>query len=140
MLNETSPLHRNAWPAGHTLSREGPLLTQEAFNDFGELLGTDAPIHVDPAYARQTPFGNTIAQGMLLLAPLESWLCELFGESAWFEGGHLHVRLLKPAVAGERVTMHLRAIEPTAANTTALAFVLRCGERELATGKVSLRG
>ena len=46
---------------GQRFERAGPPLTQEAFTEFGNLLCTDAPIHVDPAYARGTAFGGTIA-------------------------------------------------------------------------------
>lgn len=140
MLNPTPLPRGRAFAIGQVLEREGPVLTQEAFNEFGALLGTDAPIHVDPDYARQTPFGGTIAQGMLLLAPLETWLCELFGEAAWFGGGHLHVRLLKPAVAGERATLRLTVTEQGPTGATALDFSLHCGERALAAGTVTLRG
>jgi acyl dehydratase len=125
-------------PIGTILTRESPVLTQESFNEFGALLGTDAPIHVDPGYARQTAFGNTIAQGMLLLAPLESWLCELWGEAAWFSRGRIHARLLNTAVAGERATMQLTVTACAGASITGLDFSLLCGERTLAAGKVSL--
>ena len=129
-----------ALEAGQTLRRECAVLTQEAFNEFGALLGTDAPIHVNPDYARGTPFGGTIAQGMLLLAPLESWLCELFGEAAWYGGGRIHVRLLNPAKAGERVTMVLEVTARDATRVSALDFTLLCGDRKLAVGKVSFSG
>jgi acyl dehydratase len=140
MLNHDKPPIGPLLACGHTLHREGPLLTQAAFNDFGALLGTDAPIHVDPDYARQTPFGGTIAQGMLLLAPLETWLQELFGEAAWFRSGRLHARLLNPAVVGERATMHLTVTGRGASGVTALDFTLTCGERPLAAGKVEFHG
>jgi acyl dehydratase len=140
MLNNTTSPPTPACAIGQVLLREGPVLTQASFNAFGTLLGTDAPIHIDPDYARQTPFGGTIAQGMLLLAPLEAWLCELFGEAAWFSGGRLHVRLLKPAMAGERVTMRLTVTAHDTHRATALDFTLHCGERALAAGKVTLGG
>ncbi len=139
MLN-TPPLAGAALSRGQRLSREGPLLTQNSFNEFGTLLGTDAPIHVDPEYASKTPFGQTIAQGMLLLAPLETWLCELFGDSAWFGSGQLHVRLLNTAIAGERATMHMTVADRTPLGATTLEFTLTCGERTLAAGRASIHG
>ena len=123
---------------GDILTRAGPVLTQESFNEFGALLGTDAPIHVDPDYARRTAFGATIAQGMLLLAPLETWLCELVGEAAWFSRGRIHARLLNTAVAGEQASMQLTVTACAGGSIAAMDFSLLCGQRTLAAGKVSL--
>jgi acyl dehydratase len=57
MLNQTR------LNAGQRLTRPGPALTLQAFTDFGRLLGTDAPIHNDPAYAAKTQFGSVISPG-----------------------------------------------------------------------------
>ena len=124
-------------PSGHRLQRHGPALDQTAFDTFGALLGTDAPIHVDPAYAAKTVFGSTIAQGMLLLAPVESWLCELFGEEAWSVGGRLEARLISPARVNEVV---LHELEVTCNDAKAITFAIRvmCGERLLASGTATI--
>ena len=119
------------------LERAGPPLTQQAFSAFGKLLGTDAPIHDDPAYAEATPFGGTIAQGMLLAAPYEAWLCELFGEEAWARGGHIAVRLRNPARAGESVRMVMTVTESTAERCT-LQIESLCGARCLLTGHATV--
>lgn len=122
---------------GLRFERAGPSLTQEAFTDFGHLLGTDAPIHLDPAYARGTAFGGTIAQGMLLAAPVEAWLRELVGEAAWFRRGKLEVRLLATVQAGEPVTIRLHVLAHDAA-LTRIAFEIASGERLLAAGTAGL--
>jgi acyl dehydratase len=52
-------------------------MTQERVNQFAEVTGDYNFIHVDPARARQTPFGGTIAHGYLtlsLLAPITQQL------------------------------------------------------------------
>jgi acyl dehydratase len=122
---------------GLVFEREGPALTQAAFSDFGRLLGTDAPIHNDPAYAKASGFGGTIAQGMLLAAPYESWLCELFGEAAWTAGGRIAVRLRSPAWAGDRVRMTL-TVCGVANGVCTLAIESRCEDRCLLTGSATL--
>jgi acyl dehydratase len=45
-------------------------MTQERVNQFAEVTGDHNFIHVDPARARQTPFGGTIAHGYLTLSLL----------------------------------------------------------------------
>jgi acyl dehydratase len=92
---------------GQRLTRPGPPLTLQAFTDFGALLGTDAPVHNDPAYAVQTQFGSVIAQGPLLLAAFETWFCELFGEAAWSRTGKLTAKFLNPARIGDTVTLEI---------------------------------
>lgn len=101
MLNQTY------LEAGRRLTRPGPPLTLQAFSDFGRLLGTDAPIHNDPAYAAKTPFGSVIAQGPLLLASFETWFCELFGEDAWSRTGWLTAKFVSPAKIDEAVTLEI---------------------------------
>lgn len=92
---------------GQQFSRSGPPMTLEAFREFGALLGTDAPIHCDPDYAAKTPFGKVFAQGPLLLAPFESWLCELFGEKVWTRSGHIKGKFLQPAKIDTMVTLEM---------------------------------
>jgi acyl dehydratase len=92
---------------GQRLTRSGPPLTLQAFADFGALLGTDAPVHNDPAYAAKTQFGSVIAQGPLLLASFETWFCELYGEDAWSRTGILTAKFLNPARIGDAVTLEI---------------------------------
>ena len=52
-------------------------MTQERVNQFAEVTGDHNFIHVNPARARATPFGGTIAHGYLtlaLLAPISQQL------------------------------------------------------------------
>ncbi|MBR0781906.1 MaoC family dehydratase [Bradyrhizobium iriomotense] len=92
---------------GQQFARSGPRMTLESFCDFGSLLGTDAPIHCDPAYAANTPFGKVIAQGPLLLAPFESWMCELFGEDAWSRTGAIRGKFLVPGQVDSTVRLEM---------------------------------
>ncbi len=49
------------------------------------------PIHVDESFAAQTPFGGTIAHGMLILAYVSEMMTLAFGQS-WLSGGKLSVK------------------------------------------------
>lgn len=130
-------LSKDRLETGQRLTRPGPPLTLEAFSSFGRLLGTDAPIHNDPAYAAKTPFGTVISQGPLLLAPFETWLCELFGEEAWSRTGRLAAKFLSPARVGDAVTLELIVGEK---QDPRVSFELRVvhNDRLLASGTASL--
>ena len=123
---------------GRHFERMGMELVQASFNAFGKLHGTDVPIHIDPEYAAKTPFGGTIAHGMMLLAFFETWLCALFGESAWDRGGHFQGKLLGVAKVGDPL---LYAMDVTAAASAraSLALSLRSGERLLAVGEATIQ-
>lgn len=51
---------------------EERMFTQAEFDRFGTLSGDRNPIHVDPAFAVDTPFGATVAHGMLLFSALRA--------------------------------------------------------------------
>jgi 3-hydroxybutyryl-CoA dehydratase len=130
-------LKQDQFAQGQRLTRPGPPMTLQAFADFGALLGTDAPIHNDPAYAARTPFGNVISQGPLLLACYETWLCELFGEDAWSRTGRLAAKFVAPAKVGEEVTLELIAGEIVGRRAT-FALRVTCKDRLLAVGSAAI--
>ncbi|MEL3888879.1 MaoC family dehydratase [Ferrovibrio sp. MS7] len=136
MLNPAS-LTPISLTVGQRLERPGPALTQWSFTTFGRLHGTDAPIHTDPEYAAKTPFGGTIAHGMMLLAVFESWLCDLFGAAAWDNGANFRAKLLNTVKAGEPTTYSLEVTGRDATGIT-LALALHSGERLLAIGEARL--
>jgi len=123
--------------AGERLTRPGPSLTLAAFTDFGRLLGTDAPIHNDPAYAASTPFGGVIAQGPLLLAAFETWFCDLFGATAWSQSGEMSAKFISPARIGDAITLEIVVGDAIEGRAT---FELRVvhGERLLALGTAAI--
>jgi acyl dehydratase len=53
-------------------------MTQKIIDDFAEASGDRNPLHIDPDFARQTPYGSTIAHGYYFLAAAPSLL-----ESLW---------------------------------------------------------
>jgi 3-hydroxybutyryl-CoA dehydratase len=83
----------------------GPLVrtvTQERIDQYAAASGDYNPIHVDPAFAARSPFGGTVAHGMLLLAYVSTLLTQAFGR-AWLQTGALRVKFRNPAPAGTTV-------------------------------------
>lgn len=78
-------------------------ITQEGINRYAEASGDFNPIHVDEAFAAQTPLGGTIAHGMLILAYISEMMTEAFGDN-WLEGGKLSVRFKAPARPQDTIT------------------------------------
>ncbi len=79
-------------------------VTQEGIRRYAEASGDYNPIHVDEEYARATPFGGTIAHGMLVLAYLSEMMAAAFGHD-WLAGGRLKVRFRAPARPGDTLTV-----------------------------------
>jgi 3-hydroxybutyryl-CoA dehydratase len=78
-------------------------LSQEQVRHYADATGDHNPIHVDEAFARATPFGGTIAHGMLVLASIAELMAAAFGE-AWLMGGRLRVRFRAPARTDDMLT------------------------------------
>lgn len=77
--------------------------TAEVTRAFADLSGDHNPIHLDEAYAKTTPFGGTIAHGMLSAAYLSAVLGEkLPGSGAVYLNQTLRFR--RPVRVGEAVT------------------------------------
>jgi acyl dehydratase len=86
-------------------------VNQAIINQFAEVTGDDNPLHVDEEFAKQTPFGGTIAHGYWVLS-----LTSMFMKSLWqlegFDFGVLYgfnrVRFPAALPVDSRVRMHLR--------------------------------
>jgi 3-hydroxybutyryl-CoA dehydratase len=78
-------------------------LTQAQLNAYADASGDHNPIHVDEDFARATPFGGTIAHGMLVLALIGEMMYAALGEG-WSAGGRLKVRFKAPTRPGDTVT------------------------------------
>ncbi len=96
-----------SWAAGRELPSLSKPLTQETIDGYARASGDFNPIHVDPAFAASTPFGGTIAHGMLLLAYLSEMMTAAFGR-AWLAGGRLKVRFKGVARPGDTLTVRGR--------------------------------
>lgn len=78
------------------------LITQERIGRYADAAGDHNPIHLDAAFAAATPFGGTIAHGMLVLAAVSESLTATFGLS-WGRASRLKVRFRAPARPGDTI-------------------------------------
>ncbi len=90
-------------------------LTQELINQYATLSGDFNPLHVNPDYAMNTPFGGTIAHGMLLLGLISALITTVAGTS-WITHGRLRVRFRAPAYSGQSVFIRIQ--QPAQPSTT----------------------
>jgi 3-hydroxybutyryl-CoA dehydratase len=78
---------------------------------FAEISGDFAPIHVDEDFAKETPYGKTIAHGALLVGLLSaaSTIIAARSKERGAPGtpvslGYDRIRIIKPVFAGDTVT------------------------------------
>jgi 3-hydroxybutyryl-CoA dehydratase len=81
--------------------------TQQRINLYAKMSTDYNPIHVDANYAKQTPFGGTIAHGMLVLSYISEMMILAFG-SQWLSTGWLSIRFKSPALSGKKVKVEGR--------------------------------
>jgi 3-hydroxybutyryl-CoA dehydratase len=79
-------------------------VSQKDINMYAEASGDFNPIHVDEAFAAQTPLGGTIAHGMLVLAYISEMMTKAFGHN-WYSAGKLSVRFKTPARPKDTITV-----------------------------------
>jgi 3-hydroxybutyryl-CoA dehydratase len=89
---------------GKALGPVAKHITQEKINLYAEASGDFNPIHVDESFAAKTPFGGTIAHGMLNLAYVSEMMTSAFGES-WLSGGKLRAKFKESARPGDTLTV-----------------------------------
>ena len=73
---------------------------QSDIDRYAEAAGDFNPVHVDPEFAATSPFGSTIAHGMMVASTVSQVLTEAFG-SAWLETGRLKIRFRAPVRPGD---------------------------------------
>jgi 3-hydroxybutyryl-CoA dehydratase len=79
-------------------------VTQKDINLYAEASGDFNPIHIDEAFAAQTPLCGTIAHGMLILAYISEMMSKAFGQN-WYSAGRLSVRFKTPARPKDTITV-----------------------------------
>jgi 3-hydroxybutyryl-CoA dehydratase len=77
---------------------------QESMNAYAEATNDFNPIHVDEAFAKETPFKGTIAHGFYIFGFVSELMTRHFGKR-WTNGGHVDVRFKKPVRPGDTVTV-----------------------------------
>jgi 3-hydroxybutyryl-CoA dehydratase len=108
-------------------------LTQAQLQAYADASGDHNPIHVDEEFARGTPFGGTIAHGMLVLALIGETMHEAFGER-WLATGKLKVRFKAPTRPGDTVTA---SAEPAKQNDGVAEYAVQCANQH---GEVLIEG
>lgn len=78
-------------------------LTQAQIQAYADASGDHNPLHIDEEFARGTPFGGTIAHGMLVLALIGEMMHAAHGDR-WLATGKLKVRFKAPTRPGDTVT------------------------------------
>jgi 3-hydroxybutyryl-CoA dehydratase len=89
------------------------ILTQAQISAYAAASGDFNPIHIDEDFAKATPFGGTIAHGMLVLAFISEMMTSAFGVK-WREAGKLDVRFRNPARPGDTITARASPRKPEA--------------------------
>ena len=94
------------------------LVTQEMVDKFADATGDHQYIHVDPARAKQTMFGGTIAHGFFTLSMLAGFLgqgttgvrAKLPGAKMGVNYGLNKVRFIAPVPVGKRIRVHRKLV------------------------------
>jgi 3-hydroxybutyryl-CoA dehydratase len=108
--------------AGQELLTLKKMMTQEKINTYVTAAEDYNPIHVDPEFAKKTPFRSTIAPGYQVLAYLSEMMTLHFGKK-WITGGVMDVRLLRPVFPGDELSIGGRVAEKRVENSDRL---IRC--------------
>ncbi len=109
---------------------------QDTINRYAVVSGDHNPLHTDPAFAATTPYGRTIAHGMMTLCfrsdSMEDWV-----GPQWAETGALDVAFLAPVYADETVSVSLEVVAKDDARIVCKATCM-VDERIVMAGDVSV--
>jgi 3-hydroxybutyryl-CoA dehydratase len=108
-------------------------ITQAQIDTYADASGDHNPIHVDAAFAATTPFGGTIAHGMLVLALIAEAMHEAEGE-AWLTRGRMKVRFKAPTRPGNAVVATADVAKET---VDAVEYTVQCARPD---GEVLIEG
>ena len=108
-------------------------ISQLQLHAYADASGDHNPIHVDPEFARTTPFGGTIAHGMLVLALIGEMMYAAFG-GTWSASGRLKVRFKAPTRPGDTVTASAQLIRESG---DAAEYAVQCASQ---TSEVLIEG
>ena len=81
--------------AGNPLPAIHRPITQQIVNEYANTSGDYNPLHLDPIFAEKTPYGKTIAHGMLVLGHISDMMTQAFGIN-WINNGKLKIRFRAP--------------------------------------------
>ena len=113
-------------------------ISQERLNAYADASGDGNPLHLDAAFAADTPFGGIIAHGMLTLAFIGEMMTAELGPS-WLETGTIKARFKGAAYLGDDVVTWGRASE-NGSDTESLPLEYLVGVWNPASGKELITG
>lgn len=135
-MSDTSPVHIPDFTPGRELGSSRWLtVTQEMISTFGEATRDLDPMHVDPAWAAQGPFGGTIAFGFLTVSLLTHFVHDVLGTDPqrhdpshgyYLNYGFDRLRLVSPVPVGSRIrgTFRVGDVRPDARNRSILKWLV----------------
>lgn len=116
-MTHVASLDFSAYAAGATYTSDWLLVDQARIDRFAEATGDFQFIHVDPVAAAATPFGGTIAHGLLTLSLLPAFayatLPPIEGRRMSVNYGYERIRFLTPVRCGARLRAHFTPVEVT---------------------------
>lgn len=127
MLND--PKSNDPLPA---ISKE---IDQDQINRWAAMSGDFNKLHVDPEYAKGTPFGSTIMHGPMSLALLNELMMQCFGESWALRGRLLDVRFVAPIRPGDRIRITGTVKEVTEAGVECEIYIQKDAGEKAVVGR-----
>jgi len=107
MIGDTK--HQEQLPTLGTQAERIRTITEADIVDFAQVSGDHNPLHLDPHYAAQTPFGGRIAHGFLTASIISAILgTELPGPGSIYLGQTL--KFLAPVRVGDTVTVRVEVV------------------------------
>ncbi|MBN9440462.1 MaoC family dehydratase [Bosea sp. (in: a-proteobacteria)] len=109
---------------------------QATIDRYAQASGDFNPIHVDPAYAAKSPFGRTIAHGLMTLAYVADMLNRWSG-GRFDEAGEIEVTFVGPVFVGDTVEISGVAeehVERDGQECLRIKLRVTAGERLILTG------
>lgn len=85
-------------------------LTIEQMAEWAELTSDYNPMHLDPEFTRNTPYGRPIVYATLTLAVVSEALERKFG-ARWLEGGTLEVKFVDPVFVDDDFSVSITEID-----------------------------
>ncbi|MBI2305177.1 MAG: hypothetical protein HYU86_10610 [Chloroflexi bacterium] len=104
---------------GYQFPSRKKLMTQERMTKYidylfstwqDKLVSSGSNIHTDDVFAKSQGLPGTVADGMIPTVWFSTYLTELFGEG-YVKGGKLMNKYIKPMLANDTITMHIRIKE-----------------------------
>lgn len=84
-------------------------ITQSLIDEYAAISGDFNPVHVDPAFAAATTFGQTIAHGCIPMEPIFRLALAHSGLALMPQGSRMKLRYLRPSHPGDTIGIVVKA-------------------------------